>query len=598
MLALRKSKGVDFRSAWILDCETDGLGPIGGRPEVFLCVIYHAQYGYFDFWGNDAIIACLKKILELGGGDVYAHFGGRFDFRLAYKWLLNNGARGSLIFSGATVLVADFEIEGKRLCLCDSYRILPSKLAKIGESLGYPKLDWNHETTREVIKTVSGALKLLEYCKRDVEILHRGLVRFQAAVEPLGIQPRRTLAATCTSVARYRLSRAPKVPQALEEIAMACVYGGRTEVHDYNPLIAGSAFDRHSSYPASAAQAMVPWDFDKSSCFLDLKRAGFVKAKVSVPEDCKIPILPAKFDNQPGRVFFATGIMDGTWTIEELRGAVERKCAKIISVDNVYYYHESSFLQDFAQWGWDKRKEAIVAGDEFETYLWKIWSNSFIGKLIEKTKKMRASFGPPKDNLFTHEIRIGGQSIYMTETNYMPPFRHACAGGTILARSRIALWDYLQGGRVWYMDTDSMHTNVNSLPTGPELGEWGREKIRNAKYLAPKFYSYETFNEKKKKWERVVKSKGMPTDYESFLALQRGESVKIHRVRGFREAMRTNKDIDYQATEVTKKLNANIFPKRFRNADGTTRPWTAREIREYAVPRKRNLAKPGSGIAE
>lgn len=579
MYALRKSKGVDFRQAWVLDCETDGLGPVGGRPEVFLCVIYHAEHGYFDYWGNNAIVECLKKILSLGGGDVYAHFGGRFDFRLAYKWLLENGARGNLIFSGATVLVADFLIGDKRLTLCDSYRLLPSKLEKIGASLGFPKLKWNHDTTREVITMVPGALKLLEYCKRDVEILHKALIRFQDMVTPLGIQPRRTLAATCTSVARYRLSRAPKVPEALEQVAMDCVYGGRTEVHDYRPLIAGFAYDRHSSYPASAASGPVPWDFDKTSKFLDLSRAGFVKAKVKVPEDCQIPILPAKFESQPGRVFFATGIMDGTWTIEELRGAVERNCAHIIAVENCYYYHESDFLQSFAKWGWEQRLKAILAEDEFETYFWKIWSNSFVGKLIEKTKKMKASFGAPKDNLFTHEIRIGGQSIYMIETNYMPPFRHAAAGGTILARARLALWDYLKGGHVWYMDTDSMHTDRAGLPTGPGLGEWGEEKIRNAEYLAPKFYCYESLG--KNGWERIVKSKGMPTDYESFMALQRGESVRMHRVQGFRETMKRNQSVDYRATEVYKKLSGKTFPKRCRLENGETRPWSAREIREW-----------------
>jgi len=518
----------------------------------------------------------LLYIVECGGGDVYAHFGGRFDFRLAYKWLIENGARGTLVFSGATVLVSDFVLphEGSevRLTLCDTCRLLPGKLAKIGESLGFPKLEWDHKTTRRVIRTQKGRDKFLEYCKRDVEILVKALERFETIVLPLGIQPRRTLAATCTSVARHRLINAPEVSESLEEHSLRCVYGGRTEVHRYDSLKQGFNYDIHSSYPYAASQHPVPWNFLKTTKHPKLNQTGYIYCRVSVPE-CHIPLLPAKFDSQPGRVFFPTGEFDGTWTIEELSAAIERKVATLVKVHQAYIFDTSSFLQEFSLWAWEQR---AASKSEFERYFWKIWANSFVGKLIEKSDKVKASFGSPKDNLFSTEIRIGGQSVFMTPTRYLPPFRHATAGGTILARARVNLWDFLKmAGRVWYMDTDSIHTDNPNLPTGDGLGQLGRETIRNATYLAPKFYTYETLS--KCKWTRIVKSKGMPGDFESFEALRQGKSVETHRTRGFRENIR-RQSVDYEAAIVNKRLRSDTLPKRRILRDGTTEPWTAREL--------------------
>lgn len=577
VIPLRKTEGVSFKTSWYLDSETDGLGAPGGRPEVFLCVIFHHMLGYKSFWGNDAIINALVYIAEAGGGDVYAHFGGRFDFRLAYKWLIEHGARGTLVFSGATVLVSDFilplEEKEVRLTLCDTCRLLPGKLAKIGESLGYPKLDWNHKTTRRVIRTEKGRQRFLAYCKRDVEILVKALERFESIVLPLGIQPRRTLAATCTSVARHRLKNAPKVSEALEEHSLQCVYGGRTEVHRYDSLEQGFNYDIHSSYPFAASQNPVPWNFSHTTRHPRLDQAGYIHCRVSVPEGTDIPLLPAKFDSQPGRVFFPTGEFDGTWTIEELSAAIKRGLATLVKVHQAYIFDTSSFLQEFAFWAWEQR---AASKSEFERYFWKIWANSFVGKLIEKSDKVKASFGAPKDLLFSSEIRIGGQSVFLTPTRYLPPFRHAVAGGTILARARVNLWDFLKiAGRVWYMDTDSIHTNNPNLPTGDGLGQLGIERIRNATYLAPKFYTYEALI--KGKWKRIVKSKGMPGDFASFEALRQGKSVETHRTRGFRENLR-RQSVDYEAALVNKRLRNDTVPKRRILKDGTTVPWTAREL--------------------
>jgi hypothetical protein len=187
---------------------------------------------------------------------------------------------------------------------------------------------------------------------------------------------------------------------------------------------------------------------------------------------------------------------------------------------------------------------------------------------------------------------------------------HVPFAAHITAIARRNLFRYMdQCKETYYCDTDGFACDLGStFTTGDALGALKLEKILRpedrcfrhpnvpvtqtagtrgvcpvcayelqpgAVFLAPKHYTMHT-----DKGKRLVKGKGFSRiTYEDFLKLSEGEDVEIERMVRIRENLRSGRSAPLEKV-FAKGMRGTARPKRFFNADGTSRPWDIGELGE------------------
>lgn len=624
---------------YVLDIETTGLGepvarqaPKGRPPRQLLCCIYDGRE-FRSFWGESAIQTALQWIIDQDeDAEVFAHYGGGFDFRFAHDWLFRkvkgSGRNWKIVTSGSFVIVCQGIVQGIRLRLVDSIRLLPGSLKAIGKEIGIAKKEWEHrwneiDGKHRIVLYKSICYKAFEeYCQNDCLILWKGIELIRAFAASKGINLRNTLASTATASIRRGLTLdtiAWAPPAATEASSKAC-FGGRVEVFEER-CTKGNVFDIQSSYPFAMLQNL-PWRYVETRPSYKRGMRGIVEAEVEVPEQ-RVPVLPYRQDHGPdkGRVFFPTGRWTGSFYSRELDYAVKLG-AKIVAVTAFHRFEGSEILAKFARGGWKERK--IAQG--FKRYALKIWLNSVYGKLNEATEHEEILVHPPSDKIICERHRevarrpdercgckvpiVPSHGIYALETEHDPAFRAPWAAAAITAIARMNLHKrfmeaLMAGGQLYYCDTDSVFTD-SMLVTGSDLGDLTLErKIEDGRFIGPKMYAFKCVDCTKSEEHPhdVVKSKGFTRlSREEFDRLDRcecgegfrsgtafgcpvcggrsllepGSGRAIHhfdRTEGFKEALARGR-IDYRRIKVSRQLSVT---RAKRHPEG--RAWTLEELR-------------------
>lgn len=580
------------RETWVLDLETDGFGPAvkihekAKPPQQILCILYNGT-DRLDFWGDCAIDDAFDYLLSLKRDiDVYAHFGGAFDFRFAYPKLFASGAKWKLVSVGSIVLTAVGVWSGFSLRLVDSIRLFPSSLKKIGEALGIPKLDIDVGNLSSLLVSDTGRKQIAQYCFRDCEILYAAIQKAKAKFASLDVPMRATLASTSSSYVRSKLDddTVAYSPGPVENDAEQSNFGGRVEVFRRYAEKA-SIYDIQSSYPY-AMLSPHPWRYRRSVIGRSADSAGIPGfgvslATVHVPTDCEIPVLPFRVQRggESGRIYFPTGQWTGWFHSNELRYAEKWGYARIVRLHESHFFDESTILADFAREFWEQRLAAKKQDPNgFDAYFWKIFLNSCYGKLSEKIDKELLLVNP--ERLYPGLIpKAPSARIWAKSVRYAPGFRSVVTGGSITATARINLHRFLTrairgNGKVYYCDTDSITVSGYSFVTGKELGNLSKEHdITNARFLGAKLYS---FSDTCHGGKFVSKGKGFPKlDEKQWTAMENGEPIPFERREGFGEALRRD-SIVYRNLAVSRQ-HRNPRPKRC-PVGSYSRAWDVREI--------------------
>ena len=469
-----------------------------------VCVVARSTAGDREaFYGVDALER-MAEVMQKAGGNWIAHAGGIYDTLL----LSNVWPRPwpSLIMSGSAVLCARDGAFRAR----DSFRWWLAGLGAVGKYLEKiearkpvgeraPPGRWlKLEVDRRRIDSLT-ADETLSYCDRDVEILLRGVLEARAYLD----SQKARMAWTAGSSALNLLSALePYSWRALErfrlhfddvQAAHRGVRGARVECWARGVVPGVYCYDFKSAYPASYSHEPLGIGARKAR---PGDTVGVWRCRWRWPHRDR---LPPVLDQE---TLAGAGWCEA-WCIHEEIEALE---SEGVAVDRLEGYAAEEVLplgQIFCR--------ELYQQKEAGSFFAKVFLNAKHGKLSETpireawtSREKPADWYGPDPVLIGPYWRSWEQNI--DKKGRCPRHLQPIAAAQILGRTRVRLWRALRaaqdaGGRVFYCDTDSVHTDLPpdamrraieraGLTYGTELGALAFEGGPFVgHYLGPKAYT-------------------------------------------------------------------------------------------------------------
>lgn len=259
---------------------------------------------------------------------------------------------------------------------------------------------------------------------------------------------------------------------------------------------------------------------------------GAAKVRVNLPDDT-YGILATKTKegldwNNSG------GIVEGTYTTNELRYAIELG-ATIEHCDWIMYANTNdTYLADFVEAAYDEKLAAEIDGDMIGRKFWKLLINATIGRFSASGGLVlceRLPYGQrlprkaPKGYLGFMPINL--DTIFLTK-----PAKIANLGSNrlwtaiIVSEQRCRIHRAATVNRAIYVDTDCIITlEPANLAVGSQLGQWSHKGAGRVDIRAPKVYNGT--------WEQAH-ARGIPAAVAA--AFVAGETVTFSRRRSWRVA--------------------------------------------------------------
>ena len=497
---------------------------------------------HVDEYGNREAFSTVERYLywlysdKFQGEHVWAHWGGHYDHRFIISYATQNeGWSWEAIQSGSLLVIVRVKApNGRIISFCESARLMPDSVAKIGKTIGLDKLD----VDRKHIEKLS-MKETVTYCFRDCDIVIKGMQYLRTVLESVDADFAYTLASISTrwvrrsdvlqwmkfydkaegSINKWQYSTAM---QSADKECLEAYFGGRVEV-----FRAGTFqkklyyYDIRSSYPWSMTNDLPSYFIGTfappKSLAEALNHCGISEATIHIPKGTfYFPILPVRYK---GKLIFPEGTFRGRWTNLELQALWDRGRYKgvKIQIHGQWRFQPKKFLKPFVDTFYKLRQQAITDGDTFRSYTFKIALNSLYGKLVETVDKRSIVYGDMVNEAIKKHVAQALDAsglppgIYAVHSTVEGPFRHVAAGCYVTAYSRLRLLEGMEeahkiGAAVYYCDTDSIVIDKKLTDTEDVLGSFKLEEtLVEAEFLCPKVYRMRTESGKD-----IYKVKGMP----------------------------------------------------------------------------------------
>ena len=536
-----------------------------------------------------SIIDFVEKefVRENRGRYYYAHAGGLADIlfvlsefsrneRLA-KWSL------SASFSGSSAIIVRITYKKNSFYLVDSLWTLRDSLATIGKWYGLPKLEQDGIFEAPIED-------LIIYNTRDCEILYKALTRVEDILWEMGGQLNMTLASTAMDLFR-RVYLKEDIPTFIPtgKTVRKAYYSSRVEIFGTSCERA-YYHDINSSFPFAMCEDL-PGNFTGHRETFPKVGYYFAEVDFSVPE-MYLPPLPYRSN---GRIYFPTGNIHGWYSKTDIELALENGC----TLNKIYWvlcFDTFTDLKDYALDIYSKRMNAQRAEQEFESKTFKLLGNSLYGKFGERREKSQFTMHPQCHGGPGTTMLAPGMIIQTRLAKV--PHAHPAISVAITSIARRNLFNYMkkvlnEEGELYYTDTDSIVAN-KFIPGGSELGQLKLECIIDyGRFLQPKLYCIRHAKDcpcskcKKEPGTIIVRAKGFrKLSVSDFNAIADGWSIRIQRMLRVKETLNDynrdkmeNKQFLPHEKETWKGIHLDkIMSKRFTFKNGTTRPWTVKEI--------------------
>jgi hypothetical protein len=578
-----------------------------------LCGVYDERgYRYYTSM-TDFLVSELTT--ENYGRTFFAHNGGKSDLHFVLDELIKSGLGKRTFamevgFNGSSAFLAKLRKRDdprKGYTFADTLFLLKARLAKIGEWLGYPKLELKGGFETEDFN------ELRYYNERDCMLLYKAVRDLESELFEMGGEFRITLASSAMTLFQTRYLR--EILQTLPEVndyTRQGYYASRVEVFT-REFSSGLYYDVNSSFPWSMKQSL-PGAHRGTRHGFDSKPAGakhyMVDATIRI-KDCYLP--PAPYRDPDNRILFPTGEWRAVFTDTDF-DLLQSEGHTVETVHQVDWFDGFTALSDYV----DDLYERKATATGFKREVYKLLLNSLYGKFAEgETKKKLLIWPEQADFGCSHKpahprlecITMMAPGIYVREDRMPINHVHVPISAKVTALSRKLLFDYLRMcKRIAYSDTDSAVVSMEDGPTldaylGEEVGKLKLEYIlKNSHFAAPKLYMMDAAEPGKNATSQsqigeskiVVKSKGYSRlDGVDYMTLCAGEAVTLHRMVGMKENLKAG---DTTPKEITiSKYARFVKTKRADVGNGETRPWTITELTGGAnkVGKKRK-SEPGS----
>lgn len=495
-----------------------------------------------------------KFILDKKRITVYAHniaydIGNIFDIhKLKYKYNKSH-------FIGAV-----YESNGSYIKFCDSFNLLPISIKKIGKFLNLEKM--------KMIKN-----NLLEYCKRDVDILKKFIVEMRNFFKSvLKIKMGNTLS---LNALRFFRKLNPgidlKINKKFDSFIRMAYYGGRVEIFKYG-FFEKKLFenDVNSLYPSAMKRLkLTSWKSLKySESKLNLNREGVVSCLVHEEND--IPILPIRHKRYG--LMFVNGWKHGVYCLNELRYALNHG----VKIKKVFWHISSGVRINnvFEKYVDTLYKLKSEERNEYRRMLFKLLLNSLYGKFgfnggVDKLYSLDDDENYIGETYFSSYGNMYGMNSESIDTDY----QNVYFASYITAESRIILHEYLKKyvKNLYYCDTDSIISDKMITDENDILGLLSyRGSYFHGNFIQPKLYS---IGEKYRAKGFKLKSK------KEFDKLIKNKSQIIVRPYKIRTAIKYDKPVNYWHEEIRKIKNMRT-KRKIIDKYGNTRPFEIKELKE------------------
>lgn len=452
---------------------------------------------------GDECYSALVSEMQRRGGQWVAHAGGRFDLLLLLPFF--DRKPDEVIVTGTTILAARWRKSsgGRPLTVRDSFPWFLSSLAKIGDAIGHPKKD----VDRGAIKNLTRR-EVLEYCLDDCDILYEACEIARDYLESQNARAAWTAGGSAVSLLR---AIEPDTWRAAEHLsspinsiidATGYIRGGRVECWARGRRAPVYSYDLKSSYPSQYAFRPVGFGLREAQKSDENAPHGVWLCRWYWPYRDRIP--PAVDQGtQAGVGHCEAPLIDDEIAAFESQGIRVEKLSGWVPLKMINA--GARFVREmYAQ------KESRNGKMRFCA---KVFLNSLHGKFGENPIKDAWRTGGKPEDWYREPPTLRGdfwsfKTLSETPDGMGLPHMQPIAAAQILGRARVVLWVMFHaiqkaGGRVYYCDTDSVHTDlppekmqkiIRGRPgvkggLGSDLGQWELESGPcEGIYVGPKSY--------------------------------------------------------------------------------------------------------------
>ncbi len=452
-----RSKKVDKRPFWTVDCETD---PFKNKrvPKPFIWGLYTGA-GFHEFANVVQLIEFIKDQDVI----IYAHNGGKFDFHFLLEHL-NLGEKVTVI-NGRLVVGHIGKAE-----LRDSWNILPVALGV------FKKDDFEYWKLEAEVRAMHMP-EIRRYLRGDCVYLYELIEAFER------VNGRCLTQAGAAMKAWEQVSglKKPKTDKAFFEKFVRFYYGGRVQCFQKGKIEGPiEVYDIKSSYP-DAMLSEHPYD---PAYVTDNSPTEF-KLTSMVTVDCvSYGHLPYK--NDMGAITFPNDDLMRRYYVcgHELQMAIETGTVFDVRLVEVIDFLNLVSFKSFIKAEWDMRLIAIELENKADDILHKLRMNGLSGKFGANPENygnfMLVPFNEIEDYLdgnYEYDGQIGPHALMRApleeyQQNYIQVATIASITSQARAKLSRAIIDSVEP---IYCDTDSLFCRHATLDIGKNIGQWGHE---------------------------------------------------------------------------------------------------------------------------
>jgi hypothetical protein len=483
-------------------------------------------------------------------------------------------------------LIVKFKNCHKKVIFLDLKNIYDFSLREIGSYLGIQKLEIGNPNDADEWNSIPED-KLVEYCKRDCEIVYKAFTNLQNwlyknKLGNMGI----SLAQLSFNIFRYRFLQEPiqhkikdkELDKEFFEVEKNSYYGARTELFFKGYAKNVNIYDINSLYPYVMANNEYP--VKKLSKLYNISLNDLeqllndycviAKVKLNLPQDlrygifplrlCKKCLIPNCSHKTYSKLFFPVGKFSALLTSNELKLALKNNY--IENIEFAYLYIKKPIFRDFINYFYDKKKNSKKGSID---YLFsKLIMNSLYGKFAQQKDIPKfigysanyADYDVWYYNGFRYE-QIG-YNIYKIVKKQFGVYSFPAIASHITANARLKLYEYMQICRdnLLYVDTDSLFVYNFEFPEQYVNNELGclKQEYKNVEVIINAAKDYVVIMNDNILEEKI---KGIP----KFASKIYDNLFQYWHLKGFKTMLKDNKDF-VEFENIVKSLKRQVIGRK------------------------------------